>query len=59
MRAKVLETFKDKYTGELHEKGSTITVSKERLEEILVVGPLVRAIKPTKKNNVEKETNHG
>ena len=59
MRAKVLETFKDKHTGKLREKGSTITVSKERFEEILTVGPFVEAVSgkaSTAKNTDKKET---
>lgn len=48
MKAKVLKSFKDKHTGELHKKGSTITVSKDRYEEILTAGPFVEAIKTTK-----------
>lgn len=60
MRAKVLSTFKDKHTGELREEGTTITVSKERFEEILTVGPFVEAVpgKKTKtKSNKEKAEN--
>lgn len=58
MRAKVLETFKDKHTKKLCKKGSTITVSKERFEEILTVGPYVEAIpgKTTTKKTDKKET---
>lgn len=62
MRAKVLKTFKDKHTGKLHEKGSTITVSKERFKEILTVGPFVEAVtgKASTTNNTEKkETENG
>ena len=49
MKAKVLKTFKDKHTGELHQKGSVITISKERLAEILTKGPLVEEVKAIKK----------
>ena len=54
MEAVVLKTFKDRHTGELHKKGATITISDERFEEILTVGPFVEALpdspkKPTKK----------
>ena len=55
MKAKVLKRFKDKHTGELHQKGTTITVSKERFDEILSVGPFVEAIK-TGKTKEKKET---
>lgn len=58
MRAKVLQLFKDKHTGELHREGTTITISKERFDEILTVGPLVEAIQPSKKND-KKETGNG
>lgn len=58
MKAKVLKRFKDKHTGELHQKGTTITVSKERLEEILTVGPFVEAVK-TGKTKEKKETSNG
>lgn len=60
MRAVVLETFKDKHTGELHEKGSTITISKERFKEILTVGSFVEAIPDAPKKTTEKkETENG
>lgn len=58
MKAKVLEPFKDKHTGELHEKGSTITVSKERYKEILTVGPFVEAVSG-KSNPNKKESKNG
>ena len=58
MKAKVLKRFKDKHTGELHQKGTTITVSKERFEEILTVGPFVEAVK-TGKTKEKKETGNG
>ena len=41
MKVKVLKTFQDKYTGEIYKAGETITVSKERFEEILTVDKLV------------------
>ncbi len=49
MKAKVLKPFKDKYSGEYYKEGDTITVSKERYEEILTVGNLVKEIKTAKK----------
>lgn len=58
MKAKVLQLFKDKHTGELHQKGTTITVSKERFEEILTVGPFVEAI-TTGENKKKKESGNG
>ena len=48
MRAKVLRTFKDKYSGKTYEVGQTITVTKERFEEILTVGNLVEKIEKPK-----------
>lgn len=44
MKAKVLQKFKDKHTGEIHKVGDVITISEERFEEILTVAPLVEAI---------------
>ena len=49
MRAKVLKDFKDKYSGKIHKRGDVITISKERFEEILTVGPLVEEAKEPKK----------
>lgn len=34
VKAKVLKTFKNKYSKSLHEKGGMIEVSKKRLKEI-------------------------
>lgn len=61
MKAKVLRTFKDKHTKELYEKGSTITVSKERFKEILTVGPYVEAVpgKTTTKKTIKRRPNNG
>ena len=58
MKAKVLKHFKDKHTGEFYPKGATLTVSKERFEEILTVGPFVEAVK-TGKSKEEKENENG
>ena len=44
MKVKVLKDFKDKYTGKRHTAGETITVSKDRFEEILTVDTLVEAV---------------
>lgn len=49
MKAKVLQQFKDKYSGKTHKEGETLTISRERYEEILSVGPLVAEVKKTKK----------
>lgn len=52
MKAKVLQRFKDKYSGKVYKVGETITISKERFEEILKVAPLVEKVE-TKKKPVE------
>lgn len=57
MKAKVLSTFKDRHTGELRMEGTTITVSKERFEEILTVGPFVEAVPDQNKPSKEKKKN--
>lgn len=44
MKAKVLKRFKDKYTGEIHEAGDIITVTKKRFKEILEVDVLVEEV---------------
>jgi len=50
MKAKVLQNFRDKNSGEIHKKGAVITISKKRFAEILTVGNLVEEIKePTEK----------
>lgn len=49
MKAKVVKRFKDKYTGEIYEKGKYINVTEERAEEILETAPLIIPV-------VEKES---
>ncbi len=44
MRVKVLQTFKDRHTKEIHKKGSELTISPKRFAEILEVGPLVEEL---------------
>lgn len=44
MKVKVLTKFKDRYTGEIHKANKEMTISKERFEEILSVGPFVEEI---------------
>lgn len=53
MKVKVLNKFKDKHTGKIHKKGATLTISKERYEEILKVAPLVEEIAEPKKKKAE------
>lgn len=55
MKAKVLKRFRDKHTGELYKVGTTITISRERFEEILTVGPLVEPIKTGKANKPKEK----
>ena len=38
MKVKVLKKFKDIHTGEIHEAGNVLTVSKKRFAEILKNG---------------------
>lgn len=38
MKAKVLKKFEDVHTGEIHEAGKILTVSKKRFAEILKNG---------------------
>ena len=56
MKVKVLKSFKDKYTGKIYKEGETITVSKERSEEILTVDKLVEeVVEETPKKPVRKK----
>ena len=48
MKVKVIKEFRDKHTGELYKVGATLTISKERYDEILTVDKLVKEIKSTK-----------
>ncbi|MBQ2894113.1 MAG: hypothetical protein IJE92_01185 [Clostridia bacterium] len=34
MKVKVMKAFRDKHSGKIHKVGSTLTISKERFEEI-------------------------
>lgn len=51
MKVTVLKRFKDKHSGEIHEPGDILTVSKKRFAEILEVDKLVEAVedKPAEK----------
>lgn len=55
MKAKVLRTFKDKYSGKFHKEGEVITISKDRYNEILTVAPLVEEVKEAKKAKTTAE----
>lgn len=48
MKARVLKRFKDKHSGRIYQEGETITISKERFNEILKVARLVEEVKPKK-----------
>lgn len=48
MKAKVLKRFKDKHSGKIHNVGDTLTISRERFNEILKVAPLVEEVKKEK-----------
>jgi hypothetical protein len=54
MKVKVLKKFIDKHSGEIHEEGKILTVSKDRFDEILKVGKFVEEI--TEKTTVEPST---
>lgn len=45
MKAKVLKKFRDKHTGEIHNPGDVIKISKKRYEEIMTVGNYVEEVK--------------
>jgi len=49
MKVLVIQTFRDKNTELLHEKGTEIEITKERFEEIALSGLFVEEIKETKK----------
>lgn len=54
MKVKVLKKFIDKHSGEIHEEGKILTVSKERFEEIFKVDKLIEEV--TEKPAVEPST---
>lgn len=41
MKAKVIRSFTDKYTGELYRKGDMLDITEERYAEIMSVGQLL------------------
>lgn len=56
MKAKVVKSFRDKYTNEIHKENSEITISEERFAEILTVGPFVEKVEELKATKeAEKE----
>lgn len=57
MKAKVLLKYRDKYTGEIHDPGTEIEVTKDRADEILSKGDFIEIIseeKPEKKARTKK-----
>ena len=55
MKCKVLANFIDKYTGEIHKKGSTYECEKARLDEIQKMGDFLKEERKPKKTNEVKE----
>ena len=55
MKVKVVTKFIDKHTGKVHKVGDVLTVSAERYEEILTVGPLVKKVETVKKAPKKEE----
>lgn len=56
MKAKVVKSFRDKYTNEIYKENSEITISEERFAEILTVGPYVEKVEePKATKEAEKE----
>lgn len=54
MRAKVKVTFFDKYTNDKYETGSVIELTKERFEEVQLVGNFLEPAEETEKKSVEE-----
>lgn len=54
MKVKVIERFRDKYTGKMHEVDDVMTVSKDRYEEILTKGALVEKVAEPKKTKKDE-----
>lgn len=55
MKVRVLKRFRDKHTGEIHEANKEMTISKERYEEILTVGKLVKLVEEIKEESKAAE----
>lgn len=55
MKVKVLKKFRDKHTGEYHDKGKILLVSEERFKEIFDKDKtLVEKVEPKKAKTAEK-----
>ena len=48
MKVKVIAKFKDKHTGEIHQKDDVLNITKKRFNEILEVGNFVEMIEEKK-----------
>ena len=49
MKAKVVTSFRDKYTGKIHQIGEVLPdISEKRFNEILSVGPFVEKVEEPK-----------
>lgn len=57
MNAKVVNEFVDKYTGVLHEKGSTFSCDENRFKEIQNTGNFVVEVKPENNKKERKQDN--
>lgn len=55
MRAEVINRFKDRKTGVIHEAGEIIEVTEKRFKEILRVGEYVKAAPEPRKKKTEEE----
>lgn len=55
MRCKVLTNFIDKYTGNLHKKGTSYECDKKRFDEIQARGNFLKEEKKPKKAEEVKE----
>lgn len=49
MKVRVIKTFRDKHTKEIHKVGKELTINKKRFEEILSKGKFVEEIPTDKK----------
>lgn len=54
MKVKVKKTFKDAVTGEIHQVGDRIDVTKERADAILSKGKYIEIAKANKKAKKEE-----
>lgn len=55
MKAKVLQKFKDKHTGAIHERGDVIEITEKRLAELKKAGRFVVEIAEDKTSEASEE----